>query len=214
MKTASKPGGDKNQKAVAAETEAANTEPVVVSGAIGTTRPKSVGRMIRRRPQDVVALAAVVLVLVVSSTWVYNNNRQQTVCSDQLLGGASKAIDAPDWNSVAKYQTEILAKKHYDKDPNCLYLSFRIALMRKDPAAANKYLQDLRNLPGLKPGAEPKYSKALTTQIFTLSRAQQLVTDLQQSQKSDQQQSNADQAKQIQMDQQADKLIQEKGKQQ
>lgn len=84
------------------------------------------------------------------------------VCSDVLIQGASKDIEANNLAGLQKTQNDIIRIKDYDKDQNCLFILVRYNLLRNDTVNGRIYLAMLKKV-----SIAGGYSKAFTTPTMT-----------------------------------------------
>ena len=146
---------------------------------------------------------AALAVIVGGVVWYQQHYATTKVCSDSLIRSASIAINDVNRDALATYQTQILAAKSYQRDPNCLYILMRTAMVNNDTASSRLYYNNLK-----KHGWRG-FSPVFETQVYSQSRANQIINDMADRDKIEQQQENALEAQLNKMDQAADKQLQE-----
>lgn len=142
------------------------------------------------RTTTIVISAVLLVVLIVGLGYVvakkHHGMATGSICSDSVLRAASKAIDTDNQDKFASYQKDIMTRSGYEKDPNCLYVLMRMAMVANDTSAARKYLTDLQEVAT----GNTQYSPAITTTVYGLKDSEQIVSGMEQHDQSSQEVDN------------------------
>jgi hypothetical protein len=165
---------------------ARNDKDKLSDGLVPLAPKKNLMDFFRTLPGKIVAAVAVIVIVGIG-LWVYAQMAKTdpaaptTVCKQDILTEASKAINSADPNALNTVAEKIKQLPDYNRDMNCDYVLVQHSLMNGDTSAARD------NLKALKDFFTGSYSPYLKVTELTPAQLDQLITNTEETQSQDMQ---------------------------